>query len=117
MKIKKVSLNSENIFIDIVLCPKTNLYLQSLYCHRCAYFTLDEENHINCNYKNPQINLIDHQKEELIKTFSEIKDIKENSSQGFKDNKANNEFMSNIDRFKTDLLKEIKKRKNSIKIL
>ena len=117
MKIKKVSLSSEMIFIDIVLCPKTNLYLQNLYCHRCAYFTLDDENYINCNYKNPHINLIDHQKEELIKTFSEIKDIKENSSQGFKDNKANNEFMSSIDRFKKDLLKEIKKRKNPIKIL
>jgi len=117
MKIKKVSLSSEKIFIDIVLCPKTNLYLQSPYCRRCGYFTLDEENYINCNYKNPQINLIDYQKEELIKIFSEIKDIKEDSSQGFKDNKVNNEFMSNMDIFKKDLLKEIKKRKNSIKIL
>ena len=75
---------------------------------------MDEENCINCNYKNPQINLIDHQKEELIKIFSEIKNKEENSSQGFKDNKANNEFMSNIDRFKKDLLKEIKKRKNYV---
>jgi len=117
MKIKKVSISSKKIFIDIVLCPKTNLYLQNLYCHRCAYFTLDEENYIKCNYTNPHINLIDHQKEELIKIFSEIKEIKENSSQGFKDNKANNESMSNIVRLKKDLLKEIKKRKNYIKIL
>ena len=116
MKIKKVSLNSEKIFADIVLCPKTNLYLQSLYCHRCAYFSLDEDNYIICNFINPQINLIDSQKEELIKIFSQIKDIKENSK-GSKEDKANNDSMSNIERFKKELLQEIRKRKNSIKIL
>jgi hypothetical protein len=73
MNVKKISFEQEKIFIDIVLCPKTNLYLQSLYCHRCAYFYADELNFINCSYKKPHMRIFDKKKEDLIKIFSNVK--------------------------------------------
>lgn len=112
MKVKKKSLNQEKIFIDIVLCPKTNLYLQSLYCHRCAYFNTDEEGFINCNYKNPQIKIIDKKKEDLIKIFSNVKKKKDTSSLQLKDKIKNNELKRNLEILKGDLFREIKKRRN-----
>ena len=91
MKVKKKSLYIEKIIIDIVLCPKTNLYLQNFYCHKCAYFISDEENHISCSYKKPQIKSGDQKKEELIKTFSKIKGKKEVSSQHLVDKKISDD--------------------------
>lgn len=116
MMVKKISINPEKIIIDIVLCPKTKLYLQSLYCHRCAYFKSDEGANINCNYKKPQITISDHQKEDLIKIFSKIREKKESSSQQLENNRKNDESMRNIEILKIDLLREIKKRKNSMSI-
>ena len=116
MKVKKKSLNQDKIFIDIVLCPKTNLYLQSLYCHRCGYFYTDEEDFINCNYKRPQIKIIDKKKEDLIKIFSNVKNKKDSSSLQLKDKENNNVLKRNLEVLKSDLFREIKKRKNSVLI-
>ncbi|MHA1624775.1 MAG: hypothetical protein ACTSXN_01885 [Promethearchaeota archaeon] len=86
MKVKKKSLNLGKIIIDIVLCPKTSLYLQNFYCHKCAYFISDVKNHIICSYKKPQIKNADQKKEELIKIFSKIKGV---SSQHLVEKKKN----------------------------
>lgn len=112
MKIKKKSLNFEKINIDIVLCPKTSLYLQNLYCHKCAYFNSDERDHISCNYKKLQIKYADQKKEELIKIFSKIKGKNEISSQHLVNKEKNHDFIRDMETLKVDLIKELKKRKN-----
>jgi len=111
MKVKKKSLNLEKIIIDIVFCPKTSLYLQSLYCRRCAYFNSDEKDHISCNYKKLQIKNTDQKKEELIEIFSKIKGKNEVSSQHLVDKKISDDHIGML---KTELLLEIKKRNKSI---
>ena len=116
MKVKKISLNLKKIIIDIILCPKINLYLQSPVCYRCAYFISDEKNHINCNYKKPQIRNTNQKKEELIKLFSKIKGEKEISPKQIVDKKRNHDSIRNIETLKADLIKELKKRKNSMMI-
>ncbi|MHA1193895.1 MAG: hypothetical protein ACTSP9_16675 [Promethearchaeota archaeon] len=99
MKVKKKSLKLRKIIIDIVLCPKTSLYLQNFYCHKCAYFISDVKNHISCSYKKPQN--ANQKKEELIKIFSKIKGV---SSQHLVD----------ISDDHIELLLDIKKRIKSI---
>ena len=111
MKVKKKILNLEKIIIDIVFCPKTSLYLQSLYCRRCAYFNSDERDHISCNYKKLQINNANQKKEELIKILSKIKGKNEVSSQSLDDKKISDDHIGML---KTELLLEIKKRIKSI---
>jgi len=106
----------EKIIIDLVLCPKTKLYLQSLYCHRCGYFKSDEENNINCNYRKPLIDIPDHHKDILIKLFSEINKNKRNSFQQLENEDKKDEINLNTEVFKTELNREIKKRKNFIKV-
>ncbi|GAH14304.1 unnamed protein product, partial [marine sediment metagenome] len=32
MKVNKIPIRPDKIGIDLVLCPKTNLYLQDLFC-------------------------------------------------------------------------------------
>lgn len=115
MKVKKISLKPEKIIIDVVLCPKTKLYLQSLYCHRCGYFKIDEETNINCDYKKPQISISDHQKDELIKIFSEIKSKKEDRSQQLED-KEKVDHKINVEMLRIELLQALKKKNDSIKI-
>jgi len=110
MKVKKKSLNLEEIIIDLVLCPKTKLYLQSLYCHKCAYFNSDEMGHISCKYKKLQIKNADEKKEELIKIFSKIKGKNETSSQQLVDGEKNHDFIRDIDTLKVNLFKELKER-------
>lgn len=114
MKVKKISAHPEKIIIDLVLCPKTNLYLQSLYCHRCGYFKSDEEININCNYKKTLIGNGDNHKDALIKLFSEIKEKKEKSPQQLENKNEKVEIKSNLEVFKTELNREIEKRKNFI---
>jgi len=110
MKVKKKILNLDKIIIDKVLCPKTSLYLQSFFCHKCAYFNSDERDHINCNYKKLQIKYADHKKEELIKIFSKIKGKNEISSQHLVDKEKNHDFIRDMETLKVDLIKELKKR-------
>ncbi|MFX1420302.1 MAG: hypothetical protein ACFE9N_15435 [Promethearchaeota archaeon] len=114
MKVKKISIHPEKIIIDLVLCPKTKLYLQSLYCHRCGYFKSDEENNIDCNYKKPQIENSDHPKDVLIKLFSEIKKKNGDSSQQLENIDKKDEIKFNLEVLKTALNREIKKKKNFI---
>jgi len=115
MKVKKISLNIKEIIIDVVLCPKTNLYLQSLYCHRCGYFNSDEKTSINCYYKKPQGTNTDHQKDELIKIFSEIKNKKEDQSLQL-DDRQKIESTMNSEILREELLQALKKKNDSIKI-
>jgi hypothetical protein len=115
MKVKKISLNIKEIIIDVVLCPKTKLYLQSLYCRRCGYFNFDDKTSINCNYKKPKGGNSDHQKDELIRIFSEIISKKEDLSPKFQD-KEKTEPKINIEILRAELLQALKKKNDSIKI-
>ena len=110
MNVKKKSLNLEKINIDIVLCPKTSLYLQSFFCHKCTYFNSDKRDHIGCNYKKLQIKYADQKKEELIKIFSKNKGKCEFSSQHLVDTEKNHDYMRDMETLKVDLIKELKKR-------
>jgi hypothetical protein len=116
MKVKKISIHPEKIIIDLILCPKTKLYLQSLYCHRCGYFRSDEENNINCNYKKPLVDTSDNQKDVLITLFSEIRKKKEKSFRQLENEEKKDEINLNLEALKTELNREIKKRKNFIKV-
>ncbi len=111
MNVKRKSLNLEKINIDIVLCPKTSLYIQSFFCHKCAYFNSDKRDHIRCNYKKLKIKYADQKKEELIKIFSKIKGKNEVSSQHLVDKRISDDHIGML---KTELLLEIKKRNKSI---
>ncbi len=115
MKVNKISLNIKEIVIDVVLCPKTNLYLQSLYCHRCGYFNFDDKISINCNYKKPLGNITDHQKDELIKIFREIKNKREDPLLQLSD-EENHTPETNTELLRAELLQALKKKNDSIKI-
>ncbi|MBD3214919.1 MAG: hypothetical protein GF311_20065 [Candidatus Lokiarchaeota archaeon] len=52
MQIKKINVKPKKVIIDLVLCPKTNLYHQSLYCRRCAQFSKENERFIFCSYED-----------------------------------------------------------------
>ena len=109
MKVKKKSLNLEKINIDIVSCPKTSLYIQSFFCHKCAYFNSDKRDHIRCNYKKLKIKYADQKKEELIKIFSKNKGKNEISSQHLVNKEKNHDFIRDMETLKVDLIKELKK--------
>jgi len=113
MKVKKVSLNIKEIIIDFVLCPKTNLYLQSLYCHRCGYYNFDDKTSINCYYKKPKVSIADPQKDELIKIFSAIKNKKEASFFQLDDNDKIAPQMD-IEILRAELLQALKRKTDSI---
>ena len=111
MKVKKKSLNlRKNIILDVVLCPKTSLYFQSFFCHKCAYFNSDEKDHISCNYNKLQIKSTDQKKEELIEIFSKMKGKNEISSQHLVDKENNHESIRDMETLKVDLIKELKNR-------
>ena len=116
MKVKKISLNLKKIIIDIILCPKINLYLQSLVCPRCAYFNSNEKNYIICNYENLHRIIPNHSKEDLIKILSKIKKGKDNFCYQMYSDKKNNYCSKNIEMIKEELFQEIKKRKTSMNI-
>ena len=112
MNVKKKCLKIEKIFVDIVLCPKTKLYLQSLYCHKCAYFKLDEEKYIICKFEKPQIINTDKKNEKLIKIFSKVNGKNEISSHQLVD-KGYDDSLENRERLKADIYREMEKRKKS----
>jgi len=112
VKVKKKGLNLDKIIIDIVLCPKTSLYLQNLYCHKCAYFNSDERDHISCNYKKLQIKNVNQKKEELIKIFSKVREKNEISTQYIANKKSKHDSIRDIEALKADLSKELKKKFN-----
>ena len=116
MNVKKKRLNFETIIIDKVFCPKTRLYLLSFFCHKCAYFSSEERDHISCNYKNLQIKYADQKKEELIKIFSKIKGKNEISSRHLVDKEKNRDFIRDMEILKVDLIKELKKRNTCMMI-
>ena len=55
---------------NLVLCPKTNLYLQDLFCRRCAYFELDNEKFVQCSFTGHSYIKSDPIKDKLIKDLS-----------------------------------------------
>ena len=114
MKVKKISLNIKEVIIDLVLCPKTKLYLQSLYCHRCGYFNFDDKTSINCEYRKPTGNDTDHQRDELIKIFSEIKNKKEDLPLLLGELEKI-EPKSDIELLRAELFKALKKKNKTIK--
>ncbi|MFX0001560.1 MAG: hypothetical protein ACFE9Q_14985 [Candidatus Hodarchaeota archaeon] len=114
MNIKKISLNVKDVVIDVVLCPKTNLYLQSFYCHRCGYFNFDNKTSINCYYKKPVECNSEQQKDKLIKIFSEIKNKKIKSLQ--LGDKEITEDEINIEILRAELLQALRKKNDYIQI-
>jgi len=70
MKVKKIAIRPDKIGIDLVLCPKSSLYLQDLYCRRCPYFELNNEKFIQCNFIRPKYGQSDPIKDKLIKDLS-----------------------------------------------
>ncbi|GAH04895.1 unnamed protein product, partial [marine sediment metagenome] len=67
MKVNKIPIRPDKIGIDLVLCPKTNLYLQDLFCRRCPYFEFDNEKFIQCNFTRHRYGKSDPVKDRLIK--------------------------------------------------
>lgn len=123
MKVKKIAIRPDKIGIDLVLCPKTSLYLQDLYCRRCPYFELNKEKFIQCNFIKPKYGPSDPIKDKLIKDLSEafIKELP------IKDKKkALNNFTQRIENAKSvktneellmrDLSRHIKKQDLSTKL-
>ena len=70
MKIKKITIRPNKIGIDLVLCPKTLLYLQDLYCRRCSYFEVNHEKHIECKFTGHRYGKPDPVKDRIIKDLS-----------------------------------------------
>ncbi len=70
MKVSKIPIRPGKIGIDLVLCPKTNLYLQDLFCRRCAYFESDNEKFIQCGFTGHRFGKSDPIKDKLIKDLS-----------------------------------------------
>ena len=71
MKVNKIPIRPDKIGIDLVLCPKTNLYLQDLFCRRCAYFEFDNEKYIECSFTGHRYGKSDPVKDRLIKDLSD----------------------------------------------
>ncbi|KKK67958.1 hypothetical protein LCGC14_2948870 [marine sediment metagenome] len=71
MKVNKIPIRPDKIGIDLVLCPKTNLYLQDLFCRRCAYFEFDNEKYIECSFTGHRYGKPDPVKDRLIKDLSD----------------------------------------------
>jgi len=70
LNIKKIPIRPDKIGIDLVLCPKTNLYLQDLFCRRCAYYESDDEKFVQCNFTGHRYGKADPIKDKLIKDLS-----------------------------------------------
>lgn len=70
MKIKKIPIKPNKIGIDLILCPKTNLYLQDLYCRRCSYYQLDTDVWVECNFTGHRHGKPDPIKDRIIQDLS-----------------------------------------------
>ncbi|MFX1258792.1 MAG: hypothetical protein ACFFAN_13105 [Promethearchaeota archaeon] len=70
MNIKKIPIRPNKIGIDLILCPKTNLYLQDLFCRRCAYYESDNEKFVECGFTGHRYGKSDPIKDKLIKDLS-----------------------------------------------
>lgn len=70
MNIKKIPIRPDKIGIDLVLCPKTNLYLQDLFCKRCGYYEADNESFVLCGFTGHHYGKADPVKDKLIKDLS-----------------------------------------------
>ena len=70
MNIKKIPIKPDKIGIDLVLCPKTNLYLQDLFCRRCGYYTSDDEKFVQCGFTGHRYGKADPIKDKLIQDLS-----------------------------------------------
>lgn len=70
MKVNKIPIRPDKIGIDLVLCPKTNLYLQDLFCRRCAYFEFDNEKFVQCKFTRHKYGQSDPIKDRIIKDLS-----------------------------------------------
>jgi len=123
MKVKKIPIRPDKIGIDLVLCPKTTLYLQDLYCRRCPYFEFDNEKFVQCKFTRPKYGQSDPIKDKLITDLSSafIKELPiddkkravNDFSQRIKDSKSikpNNELVMK------DLTQHIKKTNLSTKL-
>ena len=71
MKVNKIPIRPDKIGIDLILCPKTNLYLQDLFCRRCPYFEFDNEKFIQCKFTGHRYGKSDPVKDRLIKDLSD----------------------------------------------
>lgn len=70
MNVKKIPIRPNKIGIDLILCPKTNLYLQDLYCRRCSYYQLDNEKFVECSFTGHRYGKPDPIKDRIIKDLS-----------------------------------------------
>lgn len=102
MKLKKIKVKPKKVVIDLILCPKTNLYLQSLYCRRCARFSKEDKKFIYCNYDNVSFSkeVTDRQKakERILTEFQQTEVSQEKSVQN---NNLKNSLKSNLKLTKT----------------
>ncbi|MFX1281498.1 MAG: hypothetical protein ACFFA3_19270 [Promethearchaeota archaeon] len=70
MKVNKITIKPSKILIDLILCPKTLLYLQDLYCRRCSYYELDSEKYVECNFTGHRYGKSDPIKDRIIQDLS-----------------------------------------------
>ncbi|MFX1345003.1 MAG: hypothetical protein ACFFBC_06170 [Promethearchaeota archaeon] len=70
MKVNKIAIRPNKIQIDLILCPKTLLYLQDLYCRRCSYYQFDNEKQVECNFTGHRYGKLDPIKDRIIKDLS-----------------------------------------------
>lgn len=70
MKVNKILIKPNKIGIDLILCPKTNLYLQDLYCRRCSYYKLDNEKFVECTFTGHRYGKSDPIKDRIIQNLS-----------------------------------------------
>lgn len=116
MKVTKIPIRPDKIGIDLVLCPKTNLYLQDLFCRRCAYFELDNEKFVECSFTGHRYGKSDPIKDKLVKELSHASitelpiDDKKRSVGDFTETlKASRPRQSNEELVKQDLSNYVKK--------
>ncbi|MHA1915187.1 MAG: hypothetical protein ACW990_16175 [Promethearchaeota archaeon] len=70
MKIKKIPIRPNKIGIDLILCPKTTLYLQDLYCRRCGSYEEDDEKYVHCSFSGHKFGQSDPVKDRIINDLS-----------------------------------------------
>ncbi|MHA2400016.1 MAG: hypothetical protein ACXADU_14170 [Promethearchaeota archaeon] len=70
MKIKKIPIKPNKIGIDLILCPKTTLYLQDLYCRRCGNYEADDNKFVHCSFSGHKYGRSDPVKERIINDLS-----------------------------------------------
>jgi len=118
MKVSKIPIRPNKIGIDLILCPKTNLYLQDLYCRRCSYYKLDNEVFVECNFTGHRYGKPDPIKDRIIKDLSnsfitklpiETNPNIENRMKNFTERLQNSKSMNVQNELKKDLSQYMKK--------